>query len=225
MIEIIKTSSISGNGESSWKFLGHKSGLFVTKAMAKLIDDKIIPKESNSIATLKNNLVPLKIGIFIWRVLRRRIAVKVELDRRGIDLDTLLCPICDNVVESVDHAIYSCKSAQDIWIGIFKWWDLSLPSGYTLEDLIKCSNSFGMEPFKKKVWQAVIWSTCYMIWKNRNLKVFKNDADSSPKIVSDIQVKSFEWIKNRSRKSLITWQQWLISPASTNILCVNMDPG
>ncbi|XP_071713461.1 uncharacterized protein [Rutidosis leptorrhynchoides] len=169
--------------------------------MAKSIDDKLILRESIPSATLKNNLVPLKIGIFVWRILRKRIAVKVELDRRGNDLDTLLCPLCNDVVESMDQAIYSCKSGQEIWIGIIKWWNLSLPLGFTLVDLIKCSNAIRLETSKKKVWQAVVWVTCYLIWKNRNLKVFRNDAWATSKIISEVQVKSFEWVKNRSRKS------------------------
>ncbi|XP_071739060.1 uncharacterized protein [Rutidosis leptorrhynchoides] len=222
MIYIIKTVSISGSGANKWKFSGDKSGSFVTKSMAKTIDDKLISRETNPTATIKNNLVPLKVGIFVWRVLRKRIVVRVELDRRGIDLDTLLCPLCNDVVESVDHAIYSCKSAKDVWIDILKWWNLFLPSGATFEDLIKGSNSPTMNSNMWKVWQAVVWVTCYLIWKNRNLKVFKNDSWAAPKIICEIQVKSFEWIQNRSRKSFPSWQQWLTRP---NAIDPNFDPG
>ncbi|XP_071688854.1 uncharacterized protein [Rutidosis leptorrhynchoides] len=222
MIDIIKTVSISGSGANKWKFSGDKSGSFVTKSMAKTIDDKLISRESNPTETIKNNLVPLKVGIFVWRVLRKRIAVRVELDRRGIDLDTLLCPLCNDVVESVDHAIYSCKSAKDVWIGILKWWNLSLPSGATFEELIKGSSFPTLNSTKWKVWQAVVWVTCYLIWKNRNLKVFKNDSWAPPKIIYEIQVKSFEWIQNRSRKPFPSWQQWFTRP---NALDPNFDPG
>ncbi|XP_071704799.1 uncharacterized protein [Rutidosis leptorrhynchoides] len=190
--------------------------------MAKLIDDKSIQRELNPAPTLKNNLIPIKVGIFVWRLLRKRIAVRVELDRRGIDLGTLLCPLCNDVVESVDHAIFSCKSAQDIWNGISKWWNLSLPPGSILDDLIKCSTSIGVESSKRKIWQAVVWVTCYLIWKNRNLKVFKNDCWAALKVIAEIQVKTYEWIKNRSRKPFLPWQQWLLLPASSPL---THDPG
>ncbi|XP_071695620.1 uncharacterized protein [Rutidosis leptorrhynchoides] len=225
MTDTIKTVSFSGSGASKWKFSGDKSGSFVTKSMAKAIDDKLLSRESTPSATIKNNLVPLKVGIFVWRTLTKRIVVKEELDRRGIDLDTLLCPICNDVVESVDHAIYSCKFAQGIWVGILKWWNLPPSPSITLEELIKYSRSLVPVSCKKKVWQAVVWVTCYLIWKNRNLKVFKNDAWATSRIVTEIQVKSFEWIKNRSRKSFASWHQWLISPSSSNIIDVNFDPG
>ncbi|XP_071739636.1 uncharacterized protein [Rutidosis leptorrhynchoides] len=152
----------------------------------------------------------------------KRIAVRVELDQRGIDLDTLLCPICNDAVELVDHAIYSCKSAKDIWIGIFKWWNLPFPSGATIDELINGTCFTTSNTNKRKVWQAIMWVTCYMIWKNRNLKVFKNDSWATPKIICEIQVKSFEWIQNRSRKPASTWQQWLMG---TNALDSTFDPG
>ncbi|XP_071713701.1 uncharacterized protein [Rutidosis leptorrhynchoides] len=193
--------------------------------MAKTIDDKLITRESNPSATIRNNLIPLKIGIFIWRVLRKRIATKEELDRRGIDLDTLLCPICNDVVESVDHAIYSCKSAKEIWSGILKWWNLPLPLSSTLEEMIKCSCIATKNSRKKKVWQAIVWVTCYLIWKSRNLKVFKKDGWATSKIISEIQVKSFEWIKNRSRNSSMSWHHWLTSPTSSCALGASFDPG
>ncbi|XP_071703971.1 uncharacterized protein [Rutidosis leptorrhynchoides] len=193
--------------------------------MAKIIDDKLILRETTNSATIRNNLVPQKIGIFVWRLLRKRIAVKEELDRRGIDLDSLLCPICNDAVESVDHAIISCKYAQEVWIGILKWWNLPLQSGITIDEMIKGSNSIVSAPRFKKIWQAVVWTTCYLLWKNRNLKVFQNDVWATSKIVNEVQVKSFEWIKNRSRKLSSSWHQWISSPSSPNVLDVLLDPG
>ncbi|GJR89688.1 hypothetical protein Tco_0213699 [Tanacetum coccineum] len=50
------------------------------------------------------------------------------------------------------------------------------------------------------VWQAVIWSTSYFIWKERNARVFGNKISSTNKIVQDIQLRSYEWIVRRSNK-------------------------
>ncbi|XP_071688137.1 uncharacterized protein [Rutidosis leptorrhynchoides] len=176
LMSTIKTRVILGSGRSTRKFKGVKSGLYTTKSMVSLIDEKLIPREASPMVTLRNNLIPQKVGIFMWRIQRKRIAVKEELDRRGIDLDSLLCPLCNDVVESVDHAIYSCKLAQEIWVGIHKWWDLPLPSGSNLEDLIKGGLSIGLNTSQRKSWQAIVWVTCYYIWKNRNQKIFRNEA-------------------------------------------------
>ena len=65
------------------------------------------------------------------------------------------------------------------------------------------------------VWQAVIWTTRYFIWKERNARVFGKKVSSTNKIAQDIQLKSYEWITRRSNKyKVIDWQQWLRDPMS-----------
>lgn len=54
-----------------------------------------------STETMWNNLIP-KINIYV-------IPVRVELDKKGIQLHTILCPWCDEVCESVDHSLILCK--------------------------------------------------------------------------------------------------------------------
>ncbi|GKB77668.1 RNA-directed DNA polymerase, eukaryota, reverse transcriptase zinc-binding domain protein, partial [Tanacetum coccineum] len=61
--------------------------------------------------TLWNKLVPKKVNIFVWRALRGRLPVRVELDRRGIDLDSVLCPSCNNLVETCAHCLITCDLA------------------------------------------------------------------------------------------------------------------
>ncbi|XP_071731784.1 uncharacterized protein [Rutidosis leptorrhynchoides] len=175
---------------------------------------------------MRNNLIPQKIGIFIWRVVKGRIAVKTELEKRGIVLDTLLCPMCNNVPESIDHAILSCKTAQEVWEGIHKWWKINLPSHITLEELLGGSNYVNFSGKISKIWQAITWSASYIIWKNRNQKVFKNDSWSSSKIICEVQVKTYEWISNRSRNIHKDWLHWLLDPINLGFPDINnRDPG
>ncbi|GJW47185.1 hypothetical protein Tco_0078831 [Tanacetum coccineum] len=64
-----------------------------------------------------------------------------------------------------------------------------------------------------RVWQAVVWTTRYFIWRERNARVFGNKVTSRNKIVQDIQLKSFECIVRRSNKlKEIDWQQWIYDP-------------
>ncbi|GKD48623.1 hypothetical protein Tco_1277599 [Tanacetum coccineum] len=38
-------------------------------------------------------------------MVRGRLPIRVEFDRKGIDLHSVLCPMCDNACESIDHGI------------------------------------------------------------------------------------------------------------------------
>ncbi|XP_071708148.1 uncharacterized protein [Rutidosis leptorrhynchoides] len=161
---------------------------------------------------MKNNYIPQKIGIFVWRTLRGRIPVRVELDRRGIDLDSILCPMCNDYIETVEHAIISCKVAKDIWKAIYNWWGSNPPDNASLSNHFSGSGRDNLPGGNKKIWQAVEWVSGYFIWKKRNQKIFRNDSWASSKVVSEIQVKTFEWITNRSRRKSLEWIQWLTNP-------------
>ncbi|XP_071708224.1 uncharacterized protein [Rutidosis leptorrhynchoides] len=145
----------------------------------------------------------------------------MELEKRRVDLDTLLCPMCNNVPESIDHAILSCKNAKYVWAGIHKWWKINLPSGINLEELLGGSNYGNLSAKLSKIWQAIAWTTSYIIWKNRNQKVFNNDSWSSSKIICEVQVKTFEWISNRSRKIHKDWLQWLLDSTNLGFPAIN----
>ncbi|PWA45529.1 reverse transcriptase zinc-binding domain-containing protein [Artemisia annua] len=55
-----------------------------------------------------SSLIPSKVLIFVWRAERNRIPTRVELDLKGIDIPSILCPICDNELETVDHILAKC---------------------------------------------------------------------------------------------------------------------
>nr|GFB85271.1 reverse transcriptase zinc-binding domain-containing protein [Tanacetum cinerariifolium] len=48
-------------------------------------------------------------------------------DRKGIDVDSLLCLICKAHVENVDHLFFSCEMAHDLWGLLARWCNLDTP--------------------------------------------------------------------------------------------------
>ncbi|XP_071718352.1 uncharacterized protein [Rutidosis leptorrhynchoides] len=140
---------------------------------------------------------------------QNRIPVKVELDKRGIDLGSLRCSLCDNDLESVEHIFLHCPIAKEIWDRIFRWWNLSSPVLSNIEDVCQERDNSGLS---SKIWQGVKWVGCYLIWQNRNNLIFRGKVGNGPTILNEVQVKSFEWISKRSRKSHIDWNRWLLNP-------------
>ncbi|GJY35720.1 RNA-directed DNA polymerase, eukaryota, reverse transcriptase zinc-binding domain protein [Tanacetum coccineum] len=66
----------------------------------------------------------------------RRIPTIINLDMRGIDLDTLRCPVCDNDLESEDHIFAKCCIAVDTWRDVLLWWHIPGITITSLEDVI-----------------------------------------------------------------------------------------
>ncbi|XP_071728522.1 uncharacterized protein [Rutidosis leptorrhynchoides] len=196
----------------AWTWTLANNGIFSIKKLTTLIDCATFRSELNLPGTLINKMVPLKIELFIWRARRHRIPVRVELDKREIDLGYIRCPICDDGLEDVDHALFKCKFANEIWLRVFKWWKFDQANIPLSVDCF-IGNGFNFQNTSvKEIWQSVVWDTCYTIWNNRNATVFGKSKMGSAMILSEIQLRCFEWINNRSKSISLDWNSWLTNP-------------
>nr|GEV76944.1 reverse transcriptase domain, reverse transcriptase zinc-binding domain protein [Tanacetum cinerariifolium] len=50
----------------------------------------------------------------------------INMDRRGIDIGSVLCPDCDRDVETTNHLFFSCEMAVDLWVLVARWWELDI---------------------------------------------------------------------------------------------------
>ncbi|GJW20606.1 RNA-directed DNA polymerase, eukaryota, reverse transcriptase zinc-binding domain protein [Tanacetum coccineum] len=182
-----------------WRWTLNGDGDFSVKDLSRLVEEKILDVERGGQETIWNKLVPKKVNIFVWRVLKGRIPVREELDKRGIDLDSVLCPCCDSVVESCAHSLVLCDLARGVWEKIFSWWKVGNVNAFTINELFLANGGVNVPSLSSRFWQAVIWTTGYYIWKERNARVFGKKISSVNKIVQGIQLKSYEWIVRRTK--------------------------
>ena len=218
LIEVLRNVVVSFDGRDKWKSTLDEEGGFKVKTLTSLIEEKILQMEGDGRDTLWNNLVPKKVNIFVWRARKGRLPVRVELDQRGIDLDSVLCASCNDSVETCAHCLVTCDLAMSVWTKLFNWWKVGIVSAFTIEEFFSHNGNVNIPTPLSGIWQAVIWTSGYFIWKERNARVFGNKVSSVNKILQDIQLKSFEWIVTRSNKyKAIDWQQWLRDPRNTLI--------
>ncbi|GJR14045.1 reverse transcriptase domain, reverse transcriptase zinc-binding domain protein [Tanacetum coccineum] len=98
-----------------WRWALHYSGDFTVKELTKMVEENILNVDIGGDETIWNKLVRIKVNIFVWRDLKGRLPVREELDKRGIDLDLLLCPSCGDMVESCSHCLVMCNFAMSVW--------------------------------------------------------------------------------------------------------------
>ncbi|XP_071708422.1 uncharacterized protein [Rutidosis leptorrhynchoides] len=152
-----------------------------------------------------------KIEVFVWRTNKKRLPVLIELDKRGIDLHSVRCPLCDDDIESVNHSLILCKHAFDVWSKVFDWWGRGGIPFVNVEDMFTDAGQTNTR-VGKSIWKAVIWVTSYLIWKNRNQKVFANKSWNTPMALNEIQIKSYQWIAKRCKAKSMDWHTWLHNP-------------
>nr|GEV98214.1 RNA-directed DNA polymerase, eukaryota, reverse transcriptase zinc-binding domain protein [Tanacetum cinerariifolium] len=68
--------------------------------------------------------IPIKVNVFAWRARRDRLSTRLNLSRRGVVLDSILCPLCDADVEDVHHVMFRCDMALSVLHKICWWWEL-----------------------------------------------------------------------------------------------------
>ncbi|GKD12215.1 RNA-directed DNA polymerase, eukaryota [Tanacetum coccineum] len=118
---VLQNVVISNDCRDRWRWLLFEDGIFTVKDLSSLIEEKFlhVESESDDQEMLWNNLVPKNVNIFVWRALKGRLPVRVKLDRRGIDLDSVLCLSCNNLAESCAHSLVSCDLAMSVWDKIY----------------------------------------------------------------------------------------------------------
>ncbi|GKA78769.1 reverse transcriptase domain, reverse transcriptase zinc-binding domain protein [Tanacetum coccineum] len=203
-----------GEEGDTWNWELDDDGVFSVKRLASVVESKCLNVGVTNFETIWNKLIPQKINIFAWRTVRGRLPVRVELDKKGINLHSVLCPVCDNACESIDHGIVLCGEVMKVWSLVFGWWHLGNVNAFTAYDMLNHNGGGGMSPKNIALWQAVVWTTGYFIWRNRNCQVFGKKFESHINLFQEIQLMSYEWIRRRSSKYKLRWDVWLVDPRS-----------
>ncbi|XP_071696053.1 uncharacterized protein [Rutidosis leptorrhynchoides] len=212
LISLLMAFNFNNGKSDTWNWVLDPNGMYTAKKMSTLIDEQLLCSFASLHVSMRNPLVPKKVEIFIWRLLNKRLPVRLELDKRGIDLHSVRCPLCDGDLESVDHAILKCNLAFDVWSRFHKWWGINNFSSTNLTELLCLNNSSSTTSFGGLVLQASKWVCAYLIWKNRNNKVFHGKTWNAPLALNEIQETSFLWISTRAKKKNIEWLSWISSP-------------
>nr|GFB08120.1 hypothetical protein [Tanacetum cinerariifolium] len=173
------------------------------------IDQLLLP--SLNTATRWNTCLPRKVNIFIWRLHLDRLPHRLNLSKRGLEIDSILCPICNNNVESIDHVFFSCEVASSAWRLLRIWcniFDLSIPS-YT--NWISWIDNMPGSNVKKDRLFVIVTSMFWILWKYQNNVTFNSHVMRKYDIFDSILLFSFNWLKYRGRK-VFNWTDSLCNP-------------
>ncbi|GJS00381.1 RNA-directed DNA polymerase, eukaryota [Tanacetum coccineum] len=108
------------NDRWTWNLEG--SGLFSVISMnERVIDESLLP--SAGVPTRWIKITPTKVNILAWRVCLDKIPTRFNLSIKGIDILTILCPLCNAAAESTSHIFFSCLLARQIRSNVLRWWE------------------------------------------------------------------------------------------------------
>ncbi|XP_039028563.1 uncharacterized protein LOC120162494 [Hibiscus syriacus] len=118
-----------------------------------------------------SGLVPPRVQTFLWQLSHHKVAVRVELKKRGVPLENVLCPLCLKDEETIQHLFLLCPVVRELWNRFLRLWDvLSVLPKDPQSFLCSWSHFMASSSIWKFIPGVVLWST----WKARNYVVFEN---------------------------------------------------
>lgn len=183
---------------------------FTVASVRSLIELHFLGANLN--ATRWNRSIPIKVNVFMWRAMLNKLPTRVNLDRKGIEVDSLLCHICHEDVETVNHIFFTCDLAKVLWALLAKWWELDVPFCASISDWLSWIDSLSISSkarvFLDGVGAALMWS----LWSFRNRLIFSTPPPKKSLIWDSIVSYSFLWISSRNPKTAISWVGWVRNP-------------
>ncbi|CAA7032495.1 unnamed protein product [Microthlaspi erraticum] len=191
---------VSKNDFLVWKL--NKSGQFSVKSaywLAYQINKaELLHRAADlpSISTLKEQVWKLqtdpKIQTFLWKILSGAVPVADGLQTRGLKTDDL-CQICGLAGESINHVIFNCSIARQVWaLSNYPHPLNGFDNGSVFSNihhlLVNCNNELWPVELRS-CFPWIVWT----IWKNRNLFLFKGESFSPLESVKKIRNDAEEW--------------------------------
>nr|GEX84239.1 RNA-directed DNA polymerase, eukaryota, reverse transcriptase zinc-binding domain protein [Tanacetum cinerariifolium] len=87
-----------------WVWTLDGSGEFSVASVRRLLDDSLLPEVSSKTRWI--NAVPIKVNVHAWKVSLDCLPTRINISRRGIEIDSILCPNCGKAAESTSHIFF-----------------------------------------------------------------------------------------------------------------------
>ncbi|GJS69137.1 RNA-directed DNA polymerase, eukaryota [Tanacetum coccineum] len=194
------------NSVDRWVWDLNGSGVFRVKDVRNLLDESFLPKDATATRWIK--YMPIKINVFSWKVSLDRLPTRLNLERRNVQVPSLMCPICNSALEDTSHLLFSCGLATDVVRLVCRWWDLVWTPLGSYSEWLSWFNSVRLGSKVKELLEGVFYVTWWCLWNFRNQLLFAAQNPRKDVLFDDIVTRSFTWCLARCNSSF-SWDNWL----------------
>ncbi|GKB95960.1 RNA-directed DNA polymerase, eukaryota [Tanacetum coccineum] len=202
------------NISDRWSWQLDSTGIFSMKSVREFIDDSLLPRSAARTRWVKH--IPIKINIFAWRVSLDKLSMRLNLSLRGLDISSIICPLCSIYRESTSHLLFSCLLARQLMCKVVRWWDLEYQDLLSYEDWLCWLNNLRISKRFKDMFEWVCYTTWWVIWKHRNQVLFGNNLPRLDLLFDETVRMSFYWCSSRCNLDF-DWNSWMKNHSSINL--------
>ncbi|GKB15844.1 RNA-directed DNA polymerase, eukaryota, reverse transcriptase zinc-binding domain protein [Tanacetum coccineum] len=99
------------DSKDRWRWSLEGCGEFTVASVRNLLDANSLPVVSSKTRWIK--VVPIKVNIHAWKVKLDILPTRLNISKRGMDIESILCPLCEKNVESSSHIFFTCLYLED----------------------------------------------------------------------------------------------------------------
>ena len=187
-----------------WSLEG--SGEYSVASAIKFIDDQRLVGSPHKTRWIK--VIPIKINILAWKVRFEFLPTRLNLSRRGIEIQSLCCPICFKEVESTSHIFFTCSLVRDVYHKIASWWELTYSEFVSYEDWSAWMLCLRITSKHKVMLDWIFYVTWWLVWNHRNKLLFDTKSPSKLIVFYELVSRSFYWCRYRCKASF-SWLEWM----------------
>ncbi|GKB40287.1 RNA-directed DNA polymerase, eukaryota, reverse transcriptase zinc-binding domain protein [Tanacetum coccineum] len=185
------------------------SGEFSVKSIRQVIDANCFPVIHSATRWVKS--VPLKVNIMAWKIKMDGLPTRMNISRRGIEIDSIVCPICNSGAESSCHIFFQCNLVRQLARKISSWWNVDYVDVSSYEEWYTWLVSLRLQANLKAVFEGIFYCLWWSVWMFRNKILFEKDTPSQARIFDNLVSNSYYWCKFRCKASF-KWIDWLKNP-------------
>ncbi|GJV11335.1 RNA-directed DNA polymerase, eukaryota [Tanacetum coccineum] len=146
------------------------SGEFTVASVRKLIDDRRLGGSNHKTRWIRT--VPIKINIMAWKVRSDYLPTRLNISRRGIEIQSIMCPCCNKEVESSSHIFFRCPVVRNLYRKISIWWDYPYVEFDSYDNWLEWLSSLRSNSKRKAILEGIFYITWWMVWNHRNKAIF-----------------------------------------------------
>ncbi|GKC88619.1 RNA-directed DNA polymerase, eukaryota, reverse transcriptase zinc-binding domain protein [Tanacetum coccineum] len=143
---------------------------FSVASVRSLVDSHMLDTVNDSTRWNKN--IPIKVNVFLWRLKLNKLPSRVNLDRRGIEIESILCPSCHEDIETINHSFFNYGMAKDLWSLLAKWWELDISVCSNIAEWFEWFDSLRVPSKVRLFLEGVTGTLMWSIWNYRNNLIF-----------------------------------------------------
>ncbi|GJU42640.1 hybrid signal transduction histidine kinase M [Tanacetum coccineum] len=123
-----------------------------------------------------------------------------------------ICPICNEEIETEEHLFVKCEIAKKTWTEVLKWWNIFNVRLESINDIFSLKNRVNFSPSTTKIFDAVIHSTIWILWRFRNDTTFAVKRPSKDLILNDVKqfTRLVGYLIESRKPNVIGWSGFVI---------------